>query len=95
MSYKCLFAIGVKCGYRIYHIDIVTTFLYNFLDEVIYVEQFHLFATEFENVCKQIKALYGLKQALHIWYKTLVKFFKKLRFTQLEFDLRIFVLVDK
>ncbi len=35
MSYKCLFALGVKRGYRIRHIDVVKAFLYNFLDEVI------------------------------------------------------------
>ena len=36
-------------------------FLYDFLDEVIYIEQFHLFAMELEKVCKLIKALYRLK----------------------------------
>ena len=95
MSYKCLFAVGVKRGYRIRHMDVVTAFLYGFLDEVIYVEQPHLFATELEKVCKLIKALYGLKQAPHVWYKTLVEFLKKLGFTRLELDHGIFVSADK
>lgn len=36
-----------------------------------------------------------MKQILNILYKTFIKFFKKLRFTQLEFDNKIFVLADK
>ena len=95
MSYKCLFAVGVKRGYRIRHMDVVTAFLYGFLDEVIYIEQPHLFATELDKVCKLIKALYGLKQAPHVWYKTLVEFLKKLGFIRLELDHGIFVSADK
>ena len=39
--------------------------------------------------------MYGLKQAPHVWYKTLVKFLKKLRFIRLELDHEIFVSADK
>lgn len=81
MSYECLFAVGVKRGYRIHHMDVVTAFLYDFLDEVIYIEQPHLFSTELNTVCKLIKALYGLKQAPHVGYKTFVECLKKLGFT--------------
>ena len=95
MSYKCLFAMGVKRGYRIRHMNVVTAFLYCFLDEVIYMEQSHLFATELDKVCKLIKALYGLKQVPHIWYKTFVELVKKLRFTRLELNYRIVVSVNK
>ncbi len=38
ISYKCLFGVSVKRGYKIRQIDVVTDFLYGFLDEVIYVE---------------------------------------------------------
>ncbi len=95
MSYKCLFVVGVKRGYRICHIDVVTTFLYGFFDKVIYMKQPHQFATELDTVCKLIKALYGMKKAPHVWYKTLVKYLKKLGFTQLEFDYGIFVSANK
>ncbi len=37
MSYKCLFAVGVKLGYRILHLDVVTVFSYGFLGEVIFM----------------------------------------------------------
>ena len=75
--------------------DPVTAFLNRFLKEVIYVEQPHPFAKEQNNVCKQIKVLYGLKQAPHVWYKTLIKFLKKLEFTQLKLDHEIIMSVDK
>ncbi len=67
MSYKYFFAVGVKRGYRICHIDVVAAFLYGFLDEVIDIEQPHPFAIEKDKVCKLIKALYGLKQAPYVW----------------------------
>ncbi len=35
MSYKCLFGVSVKHGYKIWQIDVVTAFLYWFLDEII------------------------------------------------------------
>ena len=56
---------GVERGYQIWQIDVITAFLYGFLDKLIYIEQPHLFNTEIDKVCKLIKALYGLKQALH------------------------------
>ena len=71
---------NIQYVYWIRQIDIVTAFLYNFFDKIIYIKQPHLFATELDKVCKLIKALYGLKQVPHVWYKTFVKFFKKLRF---------------
>lgn len=57
MSYKYLYSIGVKRGYRIRHMDIVMAFLYGFPVKVIYVKQPHLFGTELEKVYKLIKAL--------------------------------------
>ncbi len=95
MSYKCFFAVRVKRSYRIRHMDVVTAFLYGFLYEVIYVDQPHLFATELDKVCKLIKTLYGSKQAPQVWYKTLVKFLKKLGFIRLEIHHGIFVSTGK
>ncbi len=95
MSYKWVFAVRVKRGYQIYHIILVTIFLYSFLDKVICVNHLHLFFTKLNKVCKLIKALYGLKKVSHIFYKTLVKFLKQLRFIQLEIDYEIFISSDK
>ncbi len=80
------FAVAVKCGYWIRHMDVITAFLYSFLDDVIYMEEPHLFATELDKVYKLIKALYRLKLEPHVWYKTLVEFLKKLEFIRLELD---------
>ena len=68
MSYKCLFGVSVKRGYKVRQMDVVTAFLYGFLDEIIYVEQPHLFELNSELVCRLQKALYGLKQAPQVWY---------------------------
>ncbi len=95
MSYKCFIAVGVKRRYWIRHMGVVTAFLYRFLDEVIYIEQLHLFTTKLDKVCQLIKALYGLKQAPNVWYKTLVEFLRKLRFLRLELDHGIFISKDK
>lgn len=61
ISYKYLFAVRVKRGYRIRHINIVMAFLYDLLDEVIYVKQLYLFAMKLDKVYKLIKVLNGLK----------------------------------
>ncbi len=57
MSYKSFFEVGIKRGFRIRYMDVVTALLYGFLDRIIYVQQPHLFATELEEVCNLIKAL--------------------------------------
>ena len=50
----------------------ITAFLYGFLDEIIYVEQIHLFELDPELVCCLPKTLYGLKQAPQVWYRLLL-----------------------
>lgn len=95
MSYKCLFAVNVKQGYKIRQMDVVTAFLYSFLDEIIYVEQPYLFELNPKLVCRLRKVLYRLKQALQVWYQTLVDFLKKLGLERLEVDHDVFVLKDQ
>ena len=60
MSYKYLFGISVKRGYKIRQMVVVTAFWYVFIDEIIYIEQPHLFELNPELVCRLCKALYGL-----------------------------------
>ena len=95
MSYKAMMGVGVKRGFTIRHMDVVTAFLYGYLDELIFVEQPHLFNPTPHLVCKLIKALYGLKQSPQVWYQTLVDFLKKLGFHRLELDHGVFVSDDK
>ena len=95
MSYKAMMGVGVKRGFIVRHMDVVTAFLYGYLDELIYVEHPHLFITTPHLFCKLIKALYGLKQSPQVWYQTLVDFLKKLGFHRLELDHGVFVSDDK
>lgn len=66
ISYKYLFEVSVKCGYKIRQMNIVTIFLYGFFDEIIYIKQFHLFNIDSELVYQLRKALYRLQQAPQI-----------------------------
>ena len=68
VSYKAFFKIGVKCGLIIQYMDVVTAFLYGFLDKAIYIIQPTLFEVKKlqDQVCLLQKALNGLKQAPQI-----------------------------
>ena len=48
--------------------DVVTAFLYGFLDEDILVNQPEGYVIDTVLVCHLRKALYGLKQAPRVWY---------------------------
>ena len=72
----------------------VTAFLYRFVDEIIFVEQPHLFELISELVCCLRKALYRLKQAPQVWDKTFADFLIKLSLERLELDHGVFVLQD-
>ena len=94
MSYKYLFGISVKRGYQIQQMNVVTAFLYGFLDEIIYTEQPHLFELNPELVYCLRKILYGLKEVLQVWYKTLADFLIKLSLERLELNHSVFVSRD-
>lgn len=95
MSYKYLFGVTLKCGYKIWQMDIVTTFLYRFLDEIIHVERFYLFNFIFELVCHLCKTFSRLKLAPQIKYQTLPDLYKKLGLERLELDHGDFVSQDQ
>ncbi len=86
---------SAKRGYRIHQIDVITAFLYEFLDEEIYIMQPTMFEDGITRVCFVKKALYGLKQALRVWYQTLLDFLRKLDFHKTEADHGLFVSADK
>lgn len=92
VSYKALFEIGVKRGLTIRHMDVVTAFLYGFLDEAIYIIQPTLFEVNGSQnlICLLRKALYGLKQAPRVWYQTLADFLEK-RIRSWRFCIRTYV----
>ena len=96
-AWKTLFTVARKNRWRCHQSDVVTTFLYDFLDEEIYVQQpisLEEKGSE-ELVCLLKKALYRLKQSPRVWFKTLRDFLKELSFIQSEYDHSIFIAVDK
>jgi hypothetical protein len=63
-------------NFKVYQMDVKSTFLNGDLEEEVYMEQPEGFSlTDNPNyVCKLKKALYGLKQAPRAWYYRLDKF---------------------
>ncbi len=84
VSYKLLMAISTIRGLQIRHMNVVIAFLYELLDEDVYVIQSHMFEFgEDEDdtlVCKLKRALYDLKQTSKMWYDIIHKFLTDLGF---------------
>ncbi len=84
VSYKTLMTISIIRRLQIRHMNVVIAFLYELLDEDVYVIHSHMFEFE-ENeddtlVCKLKRALYDLKQASKMWYDIIHKFLIDLEF---------------
>ncbi len=90
-----MMSVFAKKGYRICQIDVITAFLYGFLDEEIYIMQQTIFEDATTRVCFLKKILYGLKQAPRVWYPTLLDLLRKLDFYKTEADHDLFVSADK
>ncbi len=72
ISYKTLMTISAKRDLQIRHINVIIAFLYEVLDEDVYVDQSYMFELEKYNdknknlVCKLKRVLYKLKQVSKI-----------------------------
>ena len=75
--------------------NIVTVYLFRFLDEKVYIHQSTLMKDDTSRVCLLKKALYSLKQSAHVWYQTLQNFLKKLSFKCINSDQELFIFNDK
>lgn len=66
MAFQVFFAITVFFNLDIEKIDVKTTFLYNFIDQLVYTNILKKLETKTNchMVCKLLKALYNLKQLL-------------------------------
>ena len=95
MSWKSLLAMSVLRGMKVHQMNVVTAFLYGFLDDIIYVEQPHQLSDGTSRVCLLRKSLYGLKQSPRVWFKTLTDFLIKLGLKQSKYDEAIFMSEDK
>ena len=94
-TFRMMFGIAATRDLHIEQMDVVTAFLYGFLDELVYVEQPHGFVIDPGLVCKLRKALYGLKQAPRVWSAMIRSFLNKLGFHETESDKSLFVSEDK
>ena len=67
---RLLIAYAAHKGFKLYQMDIKTTFLNRYLNEEVFVEQTPGFedTSRPDHVYKLDKALYGLKQAPRAWY---------------------------
>lgn len=95
MSWKSLLAISALRRLKIHQMDVVTAFLYGFLDQIIFIEQPHQLHDGAMRVCRLRKSLYGLKQAPRVWYETLTDFLTKLGLRPSQYDPAIFMTEDK
>ncbi|SLM38385.1 Reverse transcriptase, RNA-dependent DNA polymerase [Lasallia pustulata] len=95
MSWKAMIGVSAKRGYKIWQMDVVTAYLFGFLDEKVNIYQPTLMDDSTGRVCMLKKALYGLKQSACIWYQTLQDFLKKLCFKRVEANHGFFVSNNK
>ncbi|GJR01654.1 retrotransposon protein, putative, ty1-copia subclass, partial [Tanacetum coccineum] len=81
---RILISIAVFYDYKIWQIDVKTTFLNGYLDEDIYMVQPEGFVNPKHprKVCKLQRSIYGLKQASRSWNKRFDKKINKFGFAQ-------------
>lgn len=94
MTFRVLFVVAVYYNLDINQIDIKTAFLYDLINQLIYIQipkGSKSQAIE-EMVCKLLKALYDFKQAPKLWYEKLSKFLlEKLGLQQINTNHNIFI----
>lgn len=84
---RLLFALSVKIGMSITHLDVTTAFLNGVLKENIYMSLPEGFANKSGgNVLKLKRAIYGLKQSSLAWYERVKDCLSKLGFKNSEYE---------
>ena len=94
---RTLLAYATYKGFKVYQIDVKSTFLNSILEEEVYIEQLEGFIDENnkEKVCKLHKALYGLKQVPRAWYERLHKYHVKIRFERTDDKNNLYIKTEK
>ncbi|GJZ95717.1 putative ribonuclease H-like domain-containing protein [Tanacetum coccineum] len=84
-------------GFIVYQMDVKSAFLYDTIDEEVYVSQPPGFVDPDhpKKVYKVVKALYGLHQAPRAWYATLSTFLEKHGYKRGTIDKTLFIKRDK
>ena len=83
-SIRVLLALACHLKFKLYQMDVKTTFLNGFLKEDIYVAQTKAFIDPhfLDHVLYLKKALYGLKKAPRTWYDRLTEYLVSYGFTR-------------
>ncbi|GKD11782.1 putative ribonuclease H-like domain-containing protein, partial [Tanacetum coccineum] len=94
---RIFLAFASYMGFIVYQMDVKSAFLYDTIDEEVYVSQPPGFVDpKFpKKVYKVVKALYGLHQAPRAWYATLSTFLLKNRCRRGTIDKTLFIKKDK
>ena len=84
-------------GFKVYQMDVKSTFLNGILEEEVYIEQPEGFFDEKnkDKVCKLHKALYGLKQAPRAWYERLHKYLVQIGFERAGDNINMYIKLEK
>lgn len=87
-SIRTIIVVATVKGWKLYQMDVKTTFLNGKIEEEVYIEQPEGFVihNRDSHVCKLKKALYGLKQAPRAWYKRIDQYLLSLGFLKNDVD---------
>ena len=96
-SIRKLLAITSHLNFKLYQMDVKSTFLNRMLQEEVYVEQPKGFVDPHrpDDVHKLKRALYGLKQAPRAWYDRLTAYHTEHGFKRRSADTTLFIRKDK
>jgi hypothetical protein len=94
-SYRILFALQARYGWKCHQMDIKTAFLNGDLKHEIFVEPPEGYPEASNRVLKLCKSLYGLKQAPRQWYFKLRAFLEENGWRVSNFDPSVFIQDDR
>ena len=91
-STRTIIALASAMGWKLYQMDVKTTFLNGEIEKEVYIEQLKGFEVHGKeiHVCRLKKALYGLDQAPKAWYGWIDVFLVKLGFTKSDVDSNLY-----
>lgn len=94
---RLLFALSIKLGLEITHLDVATAFLNGFLKEKVFMmlpDGFKTSENTKNKVLKMNRAIYGLKQASRAWYERIDLFLCNLGYHKSELEPCLFTKSD-
>ena len=83
---RTLLAYAAYKSFKVYQMDVKSTFINGVFEDKVYIEQLESFVDENnkDKVCKLHNTLYGLKQAPRAWYERLHKYLVKIGFERMD-----------